>query len=140
MRYLLDTNIFIFAAIDIDCLCRDVRSILEDYDNTFCLSAESVKELIVAYRTKGIGARHWKTLEAMVKAIKDDYGISILPLKEEHMLTYARLELNENQGHKDPSDHVIIAQAITEKIPLISSDTRFPFYIRQGLTLIENKR
>ena len=44
MRYLLDTNIFVFAAIDIDCLCKDVRAILEDYDNTFYLSAESVKE------------------------------------------------------------------------------------------------
>ena len=37
-------NIFVFAAIDIDCLCKDVRAILEDYDNTFYLSAESVKE------------------------------------------------------------------------------------------------
>ena len=67
MRYLLDTNIFVFAAIDIDCLCKDVRAILEDYDNTFYLSAESVKELIVAYRTKGIGVRHWKNPEAMIK-------------------------------------------------------------------------
>ena len=44
------------------------------------------------------------------------------------MKTYANLTLNEHQGHKDPSDHVIIAHAITLKIPLISSDTRFPFY------------
>lgn len=140
MRYLLDTNIFVFAAIDIDCLCKDVRAILEDYDNTFYLSAESVKELIVAYRTKGIGVRHWKNPEAMIKAIKNDFGISILPIKEEHLHTYSCMEINDNQGHKDPSGHIIIAQAITERLPLISSDTRFPFYTKQGLDLIVNKR
>ena len=55
------------------------------------------------------------------------------------MKTYAQLELNEAMGHKDPSDHVIISQAITEHLPLISSDTRFPFYRKQGLELIENR-
>lgn len=140
MRYLLDTNIFVYSAIDVDSLSKDVRAILEDYDNTFCISSESVKELIVAYRNKGLGVRYWKTPKAMVKAIENDYGIVILPIAKEHMLTYAQLQLNEAQGHKDPSDHVIIAQAITEHIPLVSSDTRFPFYRNQGLDLIFNTK
>ena len=138
MRYLLDTNIFVYSAIDTDSISADVRAILEDYDNVFYMSAESVRELIVAYRNKGLGARYWKTPEAMVRAIEEDYNITILPLKKEHMLTYSQMDINEAQGHKDPSDHVIIAQAITEKIPLISSDTRFPFYVNQGLELIAN--
>ena len=33
MRYLLDTNILIYAAIDRDSLSKDVTAILEDYDN-----------------------------------------------------------------------------------------------------------
>lgn len=140
MRYLLDTNIFVYSTIDIDSLSRDVRAILEDYDNTFYISSESVKELIVAYRNKGLGVRYWKTPEAMVKAIEKDYGIVILPIAKEHMLTYSRLQLNEAQGHKDPSDHVIIAQAITEHIPLITSDARFPFYRAQGLELVFNTK
>ena len=140
MRYLIDTNIFVYSAIDVDSLSKDVRAILEDYDNTFCISSESVKELIVAYRNKGLGNKKWKTPEAMVKAIEDDYGIVILPIAKEHMLTYSRLQLNEAQGHKDPSDHIIIAQAITEHIPLISSDTRFPFYRTQGLDLVFNTK
>ncbi len=140
MRYLLDTNIFIYSVIDPDNLSRDVRAIIEDYDNTFCISAESAKELVVAYRSKGLGNKKWKTPEAMVRAIEDDYGIVILPIAKEHVLTYSRLQLNEAQGHKDPSDHIIIAQAITEKMPLISSDTRFPFYRNQGLELIFNTK
>lgn len=56
------------------------------------------------------------------------------------MLTYSRLTLNEAQGHKDPSDHVIIAHALTERLTLISSDRRFAFYRGQGLDLIWNER
>lgn len=140
MRYLIDTNIFIYSAIESDRLSADVRAIIEDYDNTFCISTESVKELIVAYRNKGLGNKKWKTPGAMVLAIENDYGIIILPIAKEHVLTYSRMDINEAQGHKDPSDHMIIAQAITEHIPLISSDTRFPFYRNQGLDLIFNSK
>jgi PIN domain nuclease of toxin-antitoxin system len=37
----------------------------------------------------------------------------------------------------DPSDHIIIAHAITERLTLLSSDEKFPFYRNQGLELIE---
>ncbi|MDR1779439.1 MAG: hypothetical protein LBR50_01745 [Tannerella sp.] len=39
----------------------------------------------------------------------------------------------------DPSDRLIIAQAITEKIPLISSDKQFPKYRKYGLAFILNR-
>ena len=50
---------------------------------------------------------------------------------------YSRLRLNFGQDHRDPSDHMIIAHAITERLPLLSSDDKFPFYREQGLDLIE---
>ncbi|MDO4160788.1 MAG: type II toxin-antitoxin system VapC family toxin [Prevotellaceae bacterium] len=140
MRYLIDTNIFVYAATDRDSLSHDVRAILEESDTVLNISAESVRELIVAYRNKGLCSRRWKTVEQMVAAIENEFYIQILPLKKEHMETYARMEINEAQGHKDPSDHVIIAHAITEHIPLISSDTRFEFYRSQGLDLIFNEK
>lgn len=139
MRLLLDTNIFFFLATDPDRLLPEVYDILRDYDNQLYVSVETVKELIVAYRNKGIGIKKWKNEVEMIKSIEQDYQIKILPLKEEHMLTYAKLSLNETQGHKDPSDHVIISHAITERLTLISSDTRFPFYRGQKLDLIENR-
>ena len=130
MRYLIDTNIFVYLATDTDYLSEDVASIIQDLDTVLYISAESVRELIVAYRNKGLCSKRWKSIEAMVVAIEAEYYVKILPLKKEHMLTYARLEINEMQGHKDPSDHV----------PLISSDTRFDFYRKQGLDLIFNKK
>ena len=140
MRYLIDTNIFVYYASDRGLLSHDVIDILYDYDTVLYMSAESVKELIVAFRNKKLLSKRWKTERDMLRAIEDEFFIQVLPLKKEHMETYADMELNEAQEHKDPSDHVIIAQAITEHIPLISSDTRFPFYTKQGLELIVNKK
>ena len=140
MRYLLDTNIFIYAAIDRDLLSRDVKSIIEDYDNTFCMSSESVKELIVVFNKGGIVSKYWKTAAEMVNAIREKFFIRILPVGEEQMDTYAHLELNLAEDHRDPSDHVIISHAITNRMPLISSDSKFWFYKDQGLELIYNKK
>ena len=134
MRYLIDTNIFVYATTDRDSLSRDVKAILEEPDTLLYISAESVRELIVGYRNKGLCSKRWKTVEEMVAAIENEFYVQILPVKKEHMATYARMEINEAQ------DHVIIAHAITERRPLISSDTRFWFYRGQGLDLIFNEK
>jgi PIN domain nuclease of toxin-antitoxin system len=39
----------------------------------------------------------------------------------------------------DPADHIIISQAITNKMPIISSDSQFRHYKKQGLNLVFNK-
>ena len=140
MRILIDTQIFIFLVQDFSSLSREVVSLLSDYANTLHMSAESVKELIVAYNNKGLLTKKWKTAEEMVAAIEDEYYIKILPVNKEHMKTYSKLSINSIDNHKDPSDHVIISHAITNKIPLISSDRRFPYYTNQGLELIFNER
>ena len=140
MRLMIDTQIFVFLAQDVLSLSHDVRELLSDYSNTLHMSAESVKELIVAYNNKGLLTKKWKTAEEMVSAIEDEYYIKILPVSKEHMKTYSKLSINSIDDHKDPSDHVIISHAITSKIPLISSDRRFPYYQKQGLDLIFNER
>lgn len=140
MRYLLDTHILFYFVADHSKLDRDVTAILEDADNSLCVSAETIRELIVAYKNKGFTTKRWKTCEELINSIENVYGISILPLDKYIMQTYSELTLNEAQGHKDPSDHVIISHAITLGLPLISSDTRFDFYCKQGLQLVFNKK
>jgi PIN domain nuclease of toxin-antitoxin system len=140
MRYIIDTNIFVYIAQDYSSLSREVLDIISDYSNTLHISAESVKELIVAYNNKRLFTNKWKSAEEMVAAIEDEYYVKILPLSKEHMKTYSTLSINSIDDHKDPSDHVIISHAITNKMPLISSDQRFPYYTEQGLDLIFNKR
>lgn len=99
MRYLIDTNIFVYLSTDVECLSKDVAAIIQEPE-----TCENIA------------------------------------IEKEHMQTYAHMEINEAQGHKDPSDHVIIAHAITEHLPLISSDTRFGFYRSQGLDLVFNQK
>lgn len=140
MRYLIDTNIFVYLATDYDLLDKDVVALLDDYDNSFCLSIESVRELIIGFRGRKLYSKYWKTAGQMIAAIENEFHIQILPLKQEHMRTYAKLRVDEAHGHTDPADHIIISHAITERLPLISSDRRFDFYRDQGLDLIFNKK
>lgn len=140
MRNLIDTNIIVYIISDPDSLDNDVKAIISDPDNTLYTSAESAKELVIAYRNKGLLTKQWGKAEDMLNSIEDEYGIYIRPINREHIHTYARLSLNTRQDHRDPSDHVIISHAITEHMPLISSDTRFGYYRAQGLDFIYNKR
>lgn len=140
MRYLLDTHIFVWHAKEQDSLSPEVSAIIGDYENELLLSMESVKELLVAYRTKPLFRRYWKTPISMIDSIQRQYGIRIVQPDMEVMRTLAKLEINEVEAHNDPSDHIIISQAITMKLPLISSDRKFPFYVKQGLDLIYNKK
>ena len=140
MRYLLDTNIFLFLATDYEILDKKVCQIVDDYHNTLYISTESVKELILFYRKQKNKTKFWKNETEMVLSIESEYGMKILPVKKEHLLTYARLSTNEAQGHRDPSDHIIISQAITERMPLISSDRKFHFYTEQDLDFVYNER
>ena len=140
MRYLLDTNIFIYWASDRDLLTADVYNALIEYDAQLYVSAETVRELIVGFHNKSFDTRRWKTAEAMVNAIEDEFYISILPLQKEHMLTYAQLRPYVKEGHKAPSDHVIISHAITNRMILVSSDTNFPYYVDYGLDLLYNEK
>ena len=140
MRILIDTCIFIHLAIDREQLSNDVLAMLTDYDNTICVSAETPRELIIQYNNGKVVSKFWKSARAMINSIQDEFFINILPLKEEHMKTYSELRINTAQDHKDPSDHVIIAHAITEHLPLITEDGKFEFYKKQGLNLILNKK
>ena len=140
MRYLLDTNIFIYLSTDHDKLDPNVYSIFSEPETLMYISAESVRELIVAYNNKGWGNKKWKTAEDMVRSIEETHFVEILPIAKDVMQTYSRLSVNKTMNHKDPSDHVIISHAMTLGIPLISSDTRFPSYTRQGLNLIFNEK
>lgn len=51
-------------------------------------------------------------------------GFKILSIEREHLIVLSTLDLI----HRDPFDRIIIAQAIAENMPLISSDDVFKQY------------
>lgn len=140
MRYLLDSNVFVFLSTDVELVSSEVITALNEPDALLYMSSASVMELVIGYNNHSFDTRRWKSAEEMVESIGKVFFIDILPFREEHLLTFARLRANIAKGHKDPFDHMIISHAITERMTLVSSDLRFPFYKRQGLDLLFNKK
>jgi len=139
MRCLIDTNIFIRLIKEPDLISENVRSLIFDNENQIFISSESVKEFIHLVQTGKIAGRNKKQNLSLdiFNIIENELGYSIRYVSKEHLNTFAKLDLLD--GHNDPSDRLIIAQAITEKMLLISSDSKFPKYRKQGLELIVNR-
>jgi len=135
MRYLIDTNLFVHL-VENDHISDSVSAILDSYENTFYMSAESVKELIHLVQIGRIAGQKYKKRD--IFSLIEDLRISVKYVGKEHLQTLEKLE--PVKGHNDPSDRLIIAQAITENLPLISSDLWFQKYTKQGLTLIMNTK
>ena len=138
MRLLLDTNIYVYMISDQKSLSKDVRAILEDPENLKYLSVVSLQELIIAFRTKRLLSKVWKTEADMISFVLNDPSVDIDNTDVNVIRTLAALNINEEQDHKDPFDHIIIAQAISHKMTRVISDTKFSFYRKQGLRLLEN--
>ena len=134
---MLDTCAIIDLLIDMDNLSKGAQELIEDPDNLLFASAESMRELVVHFNNKKLLNRYWKTSEEVLRTVEDELNIEFLPVRPDVGYAYSRLRLNFGQDHRDPSDHMIIAHAITERLPLLSSDEKFPFYRAQGLDLIE---
>lgn len=125
---------------DVDSLTKTVCAVLEDVENLKYLSIVSLQELIIAFRTKRLLSNIWKNESEMIEFILHDPSVVIDNIDEHVIRTLAELEVNEAQDHKDPYDHIIISQAISHRMTLVSSDTKFMFYHKQGLQLIENRK
>ena len=118
-------------------LSSEVLRIIDDYSNRLYVSSVAVKELIHACKTGNIQDAYAKSLNELFDDM-DELGIEIVLMNKYHLQQYAALETVA--GHKDPNDHIIIAQAISDKIPIISSDRMFKEYTRQGLDFVYNRR
>ena len=139
MRYYLDTNVLVFILQkNKDNISHTVNGILKDYSTILYVSSTVIKELIFLYRIGKISLDHYKHERDVIRELKQTYAIETLFFNEHHFTKY--LSLNIIESHKDMNDHAIIAQAISDKMPLISSDREFKSYTSQGLEFIFNKR
>lgn len=134
---MLDTCAIIDLLTDMETLGKGAMALIDDPENVLFASAESMRELVVHFNNKRLLNRYFKTSTDVLKAVETELDIEFLPVRRNVGYQYSRLTINEAEDHRDPSDHIIISHAITERMPLLSSDTRFPFYREQGLDLIE---
>lgn len=141
MRLYLDTNILVFLICDNTSLSDDVLELLFDYSNTLYTSVVCVHELIHLFQIGKISARkeNGKTLnpDEIIQTL-DKMSIGRVTLNDKHLQTYAALPIIRD--HRDPFDRIIIAQALSDKAILVSSDLKFQWYVKFGLQSILNER
>ena len=114
MRYLLDTNIFLWALNDDPKLKYNIRKVLEDPKNEVYISVVNGWEISIKNR---IGKLPLKTkLEECFK--KSDF--KVLDISLEHIFQLDKL----SRYHNDPFDRILIAQAKVEGLTLITSDQK----------------
>jgi PIN domain nuclease of toxin-antitoxin system len=122
MNILLDTHAFLWF-VDADRrLSRRAVEIMSDPKNELFLSTASAWEIVIK---SGTGALKLAIEpERFIAEQLSINAITPLPIALEHVLAVARLP----QHHRDPFDRVIIAQAKTEELPIITSDRQIREY------------
>ena len=118
MKILLDTHIFLWMLTSPERLNDKRRYELETPGNEVFLSAMSIAELMIKHT---IGKIH---VEFDPLEMAEQMRIEILSFSGDHAMFLGKMPLH----HKDPFDRVIIAQAIVNRLPLMSDDPKFPAY------------
>ncbi len=125
MRVLLDTAVLIFAAISPERLSKRATVVLENEANVLELSAVSLCEIAI---TTALGKL--RISADVARQTVEELSIRVLPYTADHAFQLFDLPLH----HADPFDRQIVAQALAEKIPIVTSDEKFSLY--KGLKLI----
>ena len=122
MRVLLDTNVFLWILAEDPRLSGAARETFLDEKNDLAFSMAGIWEIFIKCGTGKLLLD--EDPARFLRKHLDENGISLLPILFEH--TAKLLELPYH--HRDPFDRLIIAQALHEKIPVLSSDPIFQEY------------
>ena len=135
-HYLLDTQIFLWNITGK--LGISLRNMLKDGTNRLYISRISLMEIAIKSRDGKL--RLLKDYETLFGSL-GNMGVKILDIDDQHLVMLNRLKYPKRDtngfDHKDPFDHLIISQAITDGLCLISSDDNMIHYKEQGLILLK---
>jgi len=117
-QFLLDTNVVIWLSED-DPRINHIKGLLLSEETQVFISAVSWWEIIIKIRT-GKFPFDYTTLRSLAR--KHNY--LELPISSDYMNSYLSLP----DLHKDPFDHLLLAQAISCSMRLITGDSRLAAY------------
>ena len=122
MKYLLDTHVFIWWLTGSKHLSKKVINIIKNPQNELYFSAISSWEICTKIQIKKLTLPE-DPVYYIPKKI-NEHNILELDISHKHSLQLLSLPLI----HKDPFDRMLIAQAIVEKMIIISFDKIFKKY------------
>jgi len=118
MNVLLDTHVLLWWLDDYKALPPTVLASIEEGENTIYVSAASAWEIAIKKALKKL-----KAPDNLAEALETS-RFSPLPITVSHALHAGKLP----RHHDDPFDRMLIAQAQSENLTLISQDQRFKQY------------
>lgn len=121
MAYLVDTHTLLWHFNGDSQMSHIAMSILKDNKEKKCISIVSLWEIAIKI---GVGKLRLEFDFADIKQMLSRSNIFLLDVNVEHTQTIIQLPLH----HRDPFDRMIIAQAITENLTIISKDKNFSLY------------
>lgn len=118
MRLLLDTHMLLWLMSDSPRLTRRARTLIVNAAEVYVSSA-TVWEIAIKFRLGKLEEEPEKIVDQL-----DAAGLKELNVTYRHALATVRLPLL----HGDPFDRLLIAQAITEPLHLLTADARLAAY------------
>ena len=121
MNLLLDTHAFMWFVNGDPLLGANAKKSIESIDNKNFISVASLWEIAIKVNIGKLSLS--KPFHTIKKQIEDN-NIELLPIDFNHTLQLVSLQLY----HRDPFDRLIIAQAMTEQMAVITKDEHFKKY------------
>lgn len=121
MRYLLDTQLVLWAAVLPERIPPSTRRLLSSPRNELLFSAASIWEVTIKYMR---GRKDFNVDPRILRRGLLDNGYAEIPVTSLHAVGVASLPLL----HGDPFDRILIAQAIAEGVTLLSADSQLSRY------------
>jgi len=122
MRALLDTSSFLWFIAGSDKLSLEAREIIEDFNNELVLSVASLWEIAIKV---SIGKLELlRQFDQFIPEKLEENEIDIIHVEMAHLSEMMKLPFH----HRDPFDRLIIAQSVSENLPVIASDSIFREY------------
>ena len=121
MKLLLDTHIVLWAAGQPEKLSESARTLLTTPENGLFFSVASMWEIVIK---RGLGREDFKVNPRRLRKMLTANGYIELSVHAEHVFTVETLPLL----HKDPFDRLLLAQARTEGMLLLTVDASVSQY------------
>ena len=116
MRLLLDTATYIWLVNDDTQLSTNARSLLADPANQLYLSAASAWEIVIKHAKGQLELSI--PVESFLTEQRRLHWVESLPIGEDAVLRVRDLP----PIHQDPFDRILIAQALSEDMTIVTSD------------------